>query len=168
MGNRDVFLRHDFCICSIRRRSRGQKVVGSSRLAMYQRVGRRGQLTQLRASKTQKRISGRPQPRPVYRRSWPDLHRALHVKCSCRFCLSLRIENINRYAQATAYLRLENINRYAQATAYLRLENINRYAQATLYLRLENINRYAQATSYLKSGAGRVHTQYHGTRPQRV
>eukprot|EP00277_Geminigera_cryophila_P042902 CAMPEP_0173078886 /NCGR_PEP_ID=MMETSP1102-20130122/14591_1 /TAXON_ID=49646 /ORGANISM="Geminigera sp., Strain Caron Lab Isolate" /LENGTH=116 /DNA_ID=CAMNT_0013950655 /DNA_START=559 /DNA_END=906 /DNA_ORIENTATION=- len=26
-------------------------------------------------------------------------------------------------------LRLENINRYAQATAYLRLENINRYAQ---------------------------------------
>ena len=35
MGNRDVFLRHDFCVCSIRRRSRGQKVAGSSRLAMY-------------------------------------------------------------------------------------------------------------------------------------
>ena len=27
------------------------------------------------------------------------------------------------------YLRLENINRYAQATAYLRLENRNKYAK---------------------------------------
>ena len=59
-------------------------------------------------------------------------------------------ENINRYAQATAYLHLENINRYAQATAYLRLQNINRYAQPTAYLRLENINRYAQVTAYLR------------------
>jgi len=62
----------------------------------------------------------------------------------------LRLENINRYAQATAYLGLENIYRYAQATAYLGLENINRYAQATAYLGLENINRYAQATAYLR------------------
>ena len=114
----------------------------------------------------------KPQPRSAHRWFWSDLPRALRVKFSCRFCLSLRLENINRYAQATAYLRLENINRYAQATAYLRLENINRYAtpmvravarfagrrleninryaQVTAYLRLENINRYAQATLYLR------------------
>ena len=89
----------------------------------------------------------KPQPRSAHRWFWSDLPRALRVKVSCRFCLSLRLENINRYAQATAYLRLENINRYVtpmvRAVARFagrRLENINRYAQVTAYLRLENRN----------------------------
>ena len=34
-------------------------------------------------------------------------------------------------ANVGASLRLENINKYAQATACLRLENINKYAQDT-------------------------------------
>ena len=52
----------------------------------------------------------------------------------------LGLENINKYAQATAYLRLENTNKYAKAIAYLRLENINKDAQASACLRREDFS----------------------------
>ena len=64
---------------------------------------------------------------------------------------------IYKYIRAVARFadrRLENIYRYAQATAYLRLENINRCAQTTAYLRLENIIKYAQDTGGVCGGSG--------------
>ena len=67
------------------------------------------------------------------------------VRAVARFA-GRRLENINRYAQATAYLHLGNRKQIATQRvraiarfAGRRLENINRYAQATAYLRLGNI-----------------------------
>jgi len=46
------------------------------------------------AEGVKKRICGRPQPRPAHRWSWPDLPRAIRVKFSCRFCLSLHLVHL--------------------------------------------------------------------------
>jgi len=69
MGNRDVFLRHDFCVCLIRRHSRGQKVARLSKFYKVTKGGSTGSTDTKEGVK--KRIDGSPQPRPAHR--WFDL-----------------------------------------------------------------------------------------------